>query len=604
MKKRTRIWKGIALGLAMSLALGLMGCGADGTTTVPAASTSRQETAPVEPTDPPTETTSERATDTATDTASQTTSEAPADTTTDAPTETTEPEQSTSEPSDGPGTDEEARWAEDTSPVDLSWFVGASWYGRSWGEAFSSKYITEKTGVNIKIEVPAGEANEAIGLMMTSGELPDLISMGSWETNVRKLWEGGHVHALNLLADEFDPYFYQVAGDGTLKWYRQEDGNTYAMPNDSYSPNQMEETGMTAASQTFLVRKDLYEAIGSPDLSTPEGFIAALQTVHDDYAEYKGQPITAFYSQGNVQYGMTEYLQNLLAIPHEKDGEVYDRYTDPEYITWLKTFREAYEKGLIDVDFMVDSEDQITEKTNNARYFMMIREWNNMAGVNPILQAIDPDTYYVAVDGPLNSNGAKSTLFPGNMNGWMVTMISKSCEHPDRAIRFLSYMASEEGQRDIFMGKEGETFDIVDGKPQLKPELTDLLNSDLDAFEKDWGLIDSYWMLRNPVIVDQWRPEKVDIVQQLQDFANERADIHGGIYKDLDPVGDSDVAVIWQRIFQNWLETVPELITAESDERFDEIFNDFLARRDEFGFDQVMAHRNQELASRQQKLSD
>lgn len=72
--------------------------------------------------------------------------------------------------------------------------------------------------------------------------------------------------------------------------------------------------------------------MGSPDLSTPEGFLNALQLVKDKYSQYKGQPISPFFAQGNVPYGMTEYLQNLLAVPHEKDGKVYDRITDPDYI--------------------------------------------------------------------------------------------------------------------------------------------------------------------------------------------------------------------------------------------------------------------------------
>lgn len=124
---------------------------------------------------------------------------------------------------------DEPAWKLDTSPIDLTWFVGANWYAHSWGESLTSKYITEKTGVNVKLEVPSGEANEHITLMMTSGQLPDLISMGSWETAVKKLWEGDHVYALNELADQYDPYFYKVAGDGTLKWYRQENGNTYGI---------------------------------------------------------------------------------------------------------------------------------------------------------------------------------------------------------------------------------------------------------------------------------------------------------------------------------------------------------------------------------------
>ncbi|MDF2837592.1 MAG: hypothetical protein K0Q63_3232, partial [Paenibacillus sp.] len=443
---------------------------------------------------------------------------------------------------------DEPAWPLDTSPVDLTWFVGASWYPHTWGESLNSKYITEKTGVNVKLEVPSGDANEQLTLMMTSGQLPDLISMGSWETAVKKLWEGDHVYALNELADQYDPYFFKVAGDGTLKWYRQPNGNTYGIPNDSYSPNLMRETGMTAANQTFLVRKDLYEEMGSPDLSTPEGFLNALQTLKDQYAEYKGQPMSPFFAQGNVPYGMTEYLQNLLAIPHEQEGKVYDRLTDPNYVTWLKTFRTAYERGLINVDFLVDSDTQVEEKTNNARYFMMIREWNGMAAVNPMLAAsANPDSYYIAVDGPQNASGDSAKLFPGNMDGWMVTMISKSTKNPERAIRFLSYMASEEGQRDLFLGKEGETWETVDGKPQAKPELVDMLASDIEKLEKEYGIMDTYWMMRNPVIVNQWRPEKAAVIKQMEDFANAQADIDSGIYKGLDPLGDSEVAVAWSR---------------------------------------------------------
>lgn len=500
---------------------------------------------------------------------------------------------------------DEPAWKLDTSPVDLTWFVGANWYPHSWGESLNSKYISEKTGVNVKIEVPSGEANEHITLMMTSGKLPDLITMGSWETAVKKLWEGDHVYALNELAEQYDPYFFKVAGDGTLKWYRQENGNTYGVPNDSYSPNLMHETGMTAANQTFLVRKDLYEEMGSPDLTTPEGFLNALQLLKDQYSEYKGQPISPFFAQGNVPYGMTEYLQNLLAIPHEKDGKVYDRITDPDYITWLKTFRTAYERGLINVDFLVDSDTQVEEKTNNARYFMMVREWTGMSAVNPMLAAsANPDSYYIAVDGPQNSNGDSAKLFPGNMDGWMVTMISKSTKNPERAIRFLTYLVSEEGQRDLFLGKEGETWDMVDGKPQLKPEMVQLLENDIEKLEKEYGVADTYWMVRNPVIVNQWRPEKAPVIKQMEDFANAQADIDSGIYKGLDPLGDSEAAVAWSRISQNWEEVLPELITAKDEAAFDKIFESFLSRRDGYGFAQVVEHRQAELDARKAKMAE
>lgn len=518
---------------------------------------------------------------------------------------TSQPTNSTTPQAEVTLSPDEPAWKQDTSPVDLTWFVGANWYGQTWGDSVNSKYITEKTGVNIKLEVPSGEANEQITLMMTSGKLPDLISMGSWETAIKKLWEGDHVYALNELAEQYDPYFFKVAGDGTLKWYRQENGNTYGVPNDSFSPNLMHETGMTAANQTFLVRKDLYEDMGKPDLSTPDGFLGALQLLKDQYSEYKGQPISPFFSMGNVPYGMTEYLQNLLAVPYEKDGKVYDRMTDPDYITWLKTFRTAYERGLINVDFLVDSDTQVEEKTNNARYFMQIREWTGMTAVNPLLAAsANPESYYIAVDGPQNSKGDTAKLFPGNMDGWMVTMISKSTENPERAIRFLSYLASEEGQRDVFLGKEGETWEMVDGKPKLTAEVKELLDTDLAKLEKDYGIMDTYWMMRNPVIVNQWRPEKTPVIKQMEDFANGQADIDSGIYKGLDPQGDSEVAVAWTRISQNWEEVMPELITAKDEAAFDKIFESFLDRRLGYGFDKVMEYRQAELDVRKAKMAE
>lgn len=183
-------------------------------------------------------------------------------------------------------------------PVNLTWFVGAEWYGHTWGESLTSKYVTQKTGVNIEFEVSTGEPSEMLSRMLTTGSLPDLITIGSWESAVNKLRESNLVYALDELADQYDPYFYKVAGDGALQWYRQEDGHTYIIPNDAYSPEQMRSTGLTGANQTFLVRKDLYESMDKPDLTTPKGFLNALQLLKNQYSVYKGQLISPFWAQG------------------------------------------------------------------------------------------------------------------------------------------------------------------------------------------------------------------------------------------------------------------------------------------------------------------
>ncbi|MGO4370060.1 hypothetical protein AB4Z21_04540, partial [Paenibacillus sp. MCAF20] len=60
-------------------------------------------------------------------------------------TPTSQPAENTS--TNQPATDEAAldpnvpAWQLDTSPVDLTWFVGANWYGHTWGESLTSKYV-------------------------------------------------------------------------------------------------------------------------------------------------------------------------------------------------------------------------------------------------------------------------------------------------------------------------------------------------------------------------------------------------------------------------------------------------------------------------------
>lgn len=497
---------------------------------------------------------------------------------------------------------DEPAWKLDTSPVTLKWFLDANWYKQKWGESVVSKNVTEKTGVSIEFIVPSGDPNEKLSTLMASNSLPDMLSVGFWESNFKKLTEGGFVQPLNKLADQYDPYFYKVAGDACLKWYKQADGNTYCLPNEAYSIGDMKSTGATNANQTFLVRKDIYEEMGSPDMRTTEGFLNTLKLVKEKYSTYKGQKITPFFSQGGT-YGLEEMLQNFLAIPYEKDGKIYDRYTDPDYITWIKTFRKAYEVKALTMDFLVDTAPQVDQKTNNASYFCMMREWTGVEAAIPTIIKKDPTSVYMAVDGPSNAKLEPAKIFAGSMTGWLPVFISKNCKNPDRAIRFMSYWASEEGQKDMFLGKKGETWDTIDGKDQLKPALVQELNSDSEAFSAKYGATDTYWQLRNPVIVLKWRPSKIPAIQQMLDWSNKHADYDKYYVKDLDPLGNIPEGIILTKIQQDWAQTLPKLITSKSDTDFDKIWNDFIKRREDNGFVKVQAYRQAQMDASKAKLN-
>lgn len=500
---------------------------------------------------------------------------------------------------------DEPGWKQDTSPVAIDWYVHASWYTGEWGKSLVSKYITEKTGVDVNLVIPSGNENEMLNTLIASNNLPDIISIGFWEQNAKVLMESDMVHALNDLADTYDPYFFKVTADGSSAWYTYPDGNLYCYPNESYSPDQMTDDVLLKANQTFVVRKDIYEAIGEPDMRTPEGFLNGLQLAKD-YAADQGLTILPFCFQGigdMGSYAFESYIQNFLAIPFEQDGQLVDRFTHPEYIRWMKTFRQAFEQELITLEPFIDTAAQIEETINNAGYFAMLREWTSLEVANGLIHDQDPNRIYIAIDGPSNANLDKPLLYPGGVAGWMLTMISKNCENPDRAIRFLTYLISEEGQQDFFLGKKGETWDTIDGRDQLLPDMIDLLQKDYTKFTNDIGAVDTYWLMRNPVIVNKWRPEYPDYIKQMIEWTRDKVDTTQGLYDSIDPPADIDEGIILQKIKRLWGRVLPELIMAESDEVFDTIWAEFIAERDALGFETVQAYRQMQLNDNKAKLN-
>ena len=65
-----------------------------------------------------------------------------------------------------------------------------------------------------------------------------------------------------------------------------------------------------------------------------------------------------------------------------------------------------------------------------------------------------------------------SEIFLGE--GLAVTTTSK---HQDEAIRYVDYLYSEEGREAMSWGKEGVTFEIVDGKHQFMPDVQNITNA-------------------------------------------------------------------------------------------------------------------------------
>jgi len=470
--------------------------------------------------------------------------------------------------------------------VKLDWYINFSWFTTQWGGNVVSQKITEDTGVDINFISPMGNEQEKLNALISTGTLPDIITLGWWENQVDVMILNDMVYPLNELADKYDPYFWQVADPLVVDWYTKEDGNLYCYPNSTYVPRDFEEHDNIGSNQTFLVRKDIFEAIGCPDMTTPERFKAAVKKAVEMFPDINGEPIIpvgahVFNEHGCVSFD--QYLQNFLAVPFEKDGKYYDRYTDPEYIRWLKMFRELGEEGYLADDIFIDKRIQMEEKLAQGRYFCMIYQRTDMEDQQKILYSKDPDSIYIAIDGPKNSNGDDHVLPGAGINGWTVTFISKNCERPDRAVQLFSYLMSEYGQKITYLGVEGITYDMVDGKPVIKKEVKELLNSDRKKYDEIYGADNTYWMFQDLVMQMQWEQDYDKPTKQLEEWTYKYTHYLGHYEIDFDV--NSEAGNIDSNIKKLWGKTLPRLLLAPSEEEFDRIFADFVSKRDELGFD-------------------
>lgn len=500
----------------------------------------------------------------------------------------------------------EEGWKVDTTPITFDWYIDFSWFQTKWGTNPVSKYVTDKTGVSLNLITPSGDETEKLNAMIETGKLPDFITLSSQNDGYKRVIQNGLALPLDKLSEQYDTYFMKVADKQKLEWYRESDGHVYCYPNFS-SPvsdfiNYKEEK---PSNQAFLVRKDIYEALGKPDMRTPEGFLAALERAKKEFPMVDGQELIPlgfheFNDSGNLS--LDSILPNFLAVPREENGKVYDKNTDSEYIRWLKTLRLANEKGLLSKEIFIDKRAQIEEKITEGRYFAMLYQSSDMSAQQLELYSRDKNKAYVAIDGPSNSKLNPPKLSGDSISGWTVTLISKTCKDPMRAMRFLSYLISEEGNRDLYLGIKGSTWDVIDGKEQFKPEVIDLLNKDRIAFDNKYGAASTYWMLEDGDLVQKWTPESEEAIKMISDWARGKT-YNYSLFDNVYTYDDSEEGVAFLRISTKWGSTLKKLLIAKDEGEFNSILNEFILYRKEQGWDKLQKYAQQKYEENKKKLN-
>jgi len=490
------------------------------------------------------------------------------------------------------------------------------------------KLIKEKTGISVEQEFPVGGSDaDMFALMVASDEYPDLVMP---KGNVNKLVDAGALIDLRPLLEEHAPNIMKVYGEYINRLaYSAEDDAIYTLPLDGVGQTYFDAGG------GFQIQHQVLEALGYPEIKTVKDYENAIKTyLEENPTTEDGQPrIGLSLNGGEWQILISVTNPAFYATGAPDDGEYYvdqdtydvvmhyQRPEEREYFRWLNHMNDI---GLLDKESFVQKYDQYKAKVASGR----------------VLGIIDQDWDYAEAENALKAEGRFNETyanFPVTLDetykdasymgtGYLASYgigITVDAKDPVRIIKFLDYLASEEGQILVNWGIEGTHYTVdADGKRVIVPEYQDMKINDNNKFKKQTGIGNYFMSARyGDGVLDSTGnyfttnfPEQ--IIAQYSEADKKTLAAYGKtVYKDFWPSGDefkereygagwtisfdtaSEANVIFQKSQDIMKKYIPQAILAKPAD-FDKVYDEFMAELDKINVAKMNAEYSELIKKR------
>ncbi|MFC6314697.1 sugar ABC transporter substrate-binding protein [Lapidilactobacillus achengensis] len=450
--------------------------------------------------------------------------------------------------------------------TDITWYINSDWTALPFGKDVTTAQI--KKDLNINVKFITGDDSK-LNAMISGGDMPDIVTLMD-KTSQAAEKANSWASSLNDLAKKYDPYFTKVANKDTMKWFSLSDGKTYGYPNYSNTKKDYE-SGTIPVNDNFVIREDVYDALGKPDFTTPEGFVKSLNAIK---AKYPDLTPFGFTTVGDGAGPFTDKLQDFLGVPLEKkNGSFYDRNLDPEYVSWLKALNQAYrDKNIVD-DSFTDDGATYDQKVKQGDYAVMLVAGTSGQGGNYTDFMKNSKTRYIAIDGPSSTSGRKATLSQTGISGWLINYITKDAKDPAKVMELFTYLIDKPGQILTKYGIEGVTYKYNDaGKIEYLPEVKALEKSDNDAYNKKYGI--SRFNYFNNDRMNALKAPEESALTQMQQWGKGKLYPHF-VIENIKPQAGTPAARSYDQVQTKLNSTVISLIRAKDDNGFDSTLSSY-----------------------------
>lgn len=332
--------------------------------------------------------------------------------------------------------------------------------------------IADKTGVKVKETWLTGQtAEEAVGMMITGGELPDFICGGSGQS---QLYDADVLVAFDDYLDDYPNiknFFTQQQWDQL----RQDDGHIYWIP--QFSNIKGEEKVCTHNDEAFWIQARVLKWADYPEIRTMDQYFDLIERYNEanptmeDGTENIPYTILCddwrYFCLENAPQFLDGYPNDGSCIVDPETLTVIDYNTTDTAVKYFQKLNEEYQKGIVDPESFTQTYDEYIAKLSTGRVLGMIDQWWDFAYTagDAIKQAgLDaqgcdyiplPITIDESVKNQWHCSGGVLNVSDG-------LAITTSCEDVEAALQFVDDLLSQDIHNLRFWGVEGVDYNVDD----------------------------------------------------------------------------------------------------------------------------------------------
>lgn len=306
--------------------------------------------------------------------------------------------------------------------------------------ASSKDFLLEKFNVSIEKECSDTTPEEALALMVVSGNYPDVIL--SSRANMDEWIAQGRAQDLTDLLPEYAPnVIEQITTDILNLW--KTDGKQYILPKATGA--------LEVPTVAICLRWDWWQDAGAPEFTTMDDFYEVITKIAADKGTTDmGEKIYATGGHTNIK-DLSAYVRNAFgfyASDWKLEGDTLSHwlFADEAYDV-LKYINQFFRDGVIDPDSYIQDYDTYVQKLVNERYVSTIGYWHE--GEQPLAVWLTEEDYQdtkrMVQFYPRQSQDYVLTY--ENTGGGNGLIITNNCDNVEEVLTWLNFEATDFGMR-------------------------------------------------------------------------------------------------------------------------------------------------------------